>query len=124
MNKETFNIIKKIEEIMGELSASFLLDNGYRRVNGPDIGLDIRAGSAFLDINNRVIVVLGNTKAIEYYGDFLYVEDRYKMKIQTSSDSITVYLGKSPRVEACFNYFENEYMIDLEEEEEAAKNSR
>lgn len=123
MKNKKINVIDQIEEIMGDLSSEHLIDLGYIRLNSCDVGLDIRAGTVFLDQDNEALIVLGSTKNIEYYGGFEYIEEAHTMKIQMGNQKITVYLSEADRVQTCFDHYTNVYLPDLEASEEEAKNS-
>ena len=53
--QEKICLIEKIEEILGDVSSRFLMERcGCIRLNACDVGLDIRAGTVYLDLQNEV----------------------------------------------------------------------
>lgn len=110
------SITEKIEEIF-ECTQLHLIDNCCVRVNAPDVNLDIRAGTMYLDINNRAIIVIGPTFALNFYGNFEFVEPQNIIVVSKGHQKITVYLSTDARVEECFRYYETVYLNDLKEEE-------
>lgn len=122
--QEKICLIEKIEEILGDVSSRFLMERcGYIRLNACDVGLDIRAGTVYLDLQNEAIICLGNSSNLEYYGGFQYVDGAAKMVVQAGSQKISIYLAEeNDRVNRCFDYYNNVYLPDLEKQEfEASK---
>ncbi len=117
LDYQSFDIIDMIETVMGDISSKSMIESGFIRVNGPDINLDIRIGTCFLDVVNRAIIVLGHPQKIEYFGGFEYIHISHKMQIVMGNQYVTVYLSEDDRVDACFDYYENEHQIDKNEEE-------
>lgn len=116
------DIVSKIEEIIADISPNFMTSNGYIRLNSCDIGLDIRAGTIYLDLKNEAIICIGNSKNLDYYGGFEYVAEEFTMSIKMGNQSVKIYLSEDDRVQSCLNHYFNVYLPDLEQQEELARN--
>lgn len=120
------NVIEFIEDFFGDFTTNKLTESGVvNRLNASDVGLDIRAGTVYLDTEYEAIIVVGETRNIEYYGGFEYIEKSTPsaiMRIQMGSEKVTVYLAEeSDRVQRCLDHYYNVYLPDREAQEENAK---
>lgn len=115
------NIIEQIEEMFGDLSPATLINDGYVRVNGPDIGLNIKAGTSFITPNYDAIIVLGNAYPFlaalsEKQGSPFKSND--VMTTQMGSERISVYLNQSPIIAECIKYYSDVTIREIEAHEE------
>lgn len=102
------NLVEKIKDIFGELSPKDLLDAGYTRVNGPDIGLSIKAGTVYITPNNDGIMVVGNpypflTALSENQNAPFKAEET--MNVQMGTLRASVYLAEAQVIADCIKYY-------------------
>lgn len=71
------------------------IKNQMELVKAQDVGLDSRCGKMFICQDG--ILVEGDTKLIDYYGGFEYINENDKMII----GEYTFYLNQNERVETC-----------------------
>lgn len=73
------------------------------RVTANKIGLDIRAGRVWIDLDSQLIIVGDDSvRTLEYYGGFEYVDDACTVTI----GRYKIYNAESSRVEGCLQQYE------------------
>ena len=84
------------------------------KVSTAKIGLDVRAGYVYVDLDDRCIIVdSGSVRSLDYYGGFEYVEDDNTTEI----GQYKVYMEEGFHGEICERVAD---ALDRYEEEEAA----
>jgi hypothetical protein len=94
------SIIEIVEEAAEQISQ---LVSKLPRVNASRIGLDTRAGTVYVDTNDRLIIVRGRTNSLDYYGGFEYVDADSKFSI----GDYTVYTDGDGRVSEAIDFYED-----------------
>lgn len=67
------------------------------RVSAAKIGLDVRAGYVYVDVEEQCIVVEGSSGSLDYYGGFEYVPEENT----TSIGQFKVYMAEGLTGEYC-----------------------
>jgi len=98
---------QKIEELLEE----YMESSGAVRVSAKDVGLDSRCGFVWISTDEEWIAVEGNTRSIDYYGGFEYIDNQAKKTIA----QYTFYEGECERIESCLEF----YRAHKEERQEA-----
>jgi hypothetical protein len=76
-----------------------------------DLGLDIRCGRVYVDVNDQVIAVPShNIRTLDYYGGFEYIKEG---EGRTTIGDYTFFTTESDRVQDCFDALAND-MVDGE----------
>ena len=91
----------ELEQKIQELLEEYLESSGAVRVKASELGLDARCGYVHVSIEENWIAVEGNTKFIDYYGGFEYIDNYAKKTI----DRYTFYEGECERIEACLEFY-------------------
>lgn len=94
------NIYELVRDFEDELSHE-IETHHLPKVAAEELGLDRRAG--YLYVDSDCLVTVGETKMLEYYGGFEYVdaEDR------TSVGRFTIWYDTSERVRDCIDYYKD-----------------
>jgi hypothetical protein len=86
-------------------AVEFNVRNKMAVVNADELGLDIRAGSRLYVDENYIVVRVSNSRALDYYGGFEYVDNSC---VQVIGD-FKFYSSEDERVQGHIDhYFQNE----------------
>ena len=91
-------------DIINEAQEKFkeYLENNTIYVRADDLGLDKRAGSAWIDKQDKCIVVASpDLKAFQSWAGFAYIDDAYIATL----GSYTVFSAANIRVEKAINFY-------------------
>lgn len=91
--------IEQLQDKIEELVEDFMEDS--ETVRPEQLGLDNRAGYDLRVHKDYIAVDFGYKRALEYYGGFEYVDERYKMML----GSWTIYLAEDDRVKEHIDRF-------------------
>ena len=91
----------ELEQQVEELLKQYMKSAEAVRVSASKVGLDIRAGSVYVSVEENWIAVRGETRMIDYYGGFEYI-DPYERK---TIGEYTFYEGDNDRVQDCLEFY-------------------
>ena len=91
----------ELEEQVEELLEKYMKSAEAVRVSASKVGLDIRAGSVYVSVEENWIAVRGGTRTIDYYGGFEYIDPDERKTI----GDYTFYEGDNDRVQDCLEYY-------------------
>jgi len=95
------SILDKIEQVNIEIEE--MLD-ALPYVNATDIGLDLRAGRVYVDVEHGIIIAAqSGIQSLEYYGGFEYIGSAHT----TVFDDIKIYHDSNSRVEQALEHYTN-----------------
>ena len=91
----------ELEQQVTELLENYIELSGAVCVGARDAGLDYRCGRVHISVDENWIAVEGNTRSIDYYGGFEYIDEGAKKTI----GEYTFYEGECDRVRSAIEYF-------------------
>jgi len=103
----------ELEEQVNWMVEQYFEDSDAIRVNAADLGLDERAGYLFISIEEEWIAT-NNTRPLDYYGGFEYVEQEYKAVV----GAMTFYSADHSRVSDALDYYNEQQGQQREEDAE------
>ena len=107
----------ELEEKVNELIEEFIENSAAVHVTADKVGLDHRSGYVYISADLDYIAVSHDSRSIEYYGGFEYIDSEYITRL----GHMTFYSGETRRVQECIEYYiENtENKINNQEQEGA-----
>jgi hypothetical protein len=80
------------------------------KVSATEIGLDIRAGYVYIDVEDECIIAdRGSIRSLDYYGGFEYVDEDAVSEI----GRFKVYSADSERVADALDYYRDQHDEDV-----------
>ena len=104
----------ELERQVEELVNNYIEESDAVCVSARDIGLDSRAGTVYISVNEDFVAVSGGGGSINYYGGFEYIDSDYI----TTIGHMTFYSGEHSRVQDCIEYYINKTNNNQEEQGE------
>mgnify|MGYP003147015496 CR=1 FL=1 len=98
----------ELQEQVDQLVEKYFEDSGAVSVSADAVGLDARAGTVYVSTEERYIAVVGNTRLIDYYGGFEYIDEENRVVV----GGTTFYSEDHDRVADALEYF-----IDLQQQD-------
>jgi len=90
----------ELQEQIEQMVDQYFEDASAQRVSAEEVGLDHRAGSVFVSVEEGWIASR-NTRSLEYYGGFEYIGEDYRVTV----GEITFYSSDHSRVADALEYY-------------------
>ena len=107
----------ELQEQIDNLIDQYLEDSDAVRVSAEAVGLDHRAGYVFISTEEGWIASR-NTRSLEYYGGFEYVDDKLAI------GEMTFYSSDSSRVADAIEYYNDEHQRKEDAEEQQRRDEK